>query len=337
MNAITNAERDAATTASPCACGYGLDKNHTGPRPKPAKSRWRYVRQVAVLHARTVSRFNGRMKPTPTIHCAITINGHEYVLDWSAARSIAISLQFEGAQPNLFGAPPATRRPLRSGSFVGRTVQGGSCNADEITLVPHCNGTHTESISHIVDDPISVAQIVTEVLIPAAVVSITPRRWSECRETYQSQPHDRDLLITAAALEDALAAVGYTPDAVVVRTLPNDAAKLARIYEPSTVPCYFSTEAIEWINVRGIRHLIVDLPSIDPVFEDGSLSNHHLFWNVPSKTHRLQANSWIEKTITELVFVPDDIADGLYVVNLQLPAFTADAAPSRPVLIPIRH
>ena len=41
--------------------------------------------------------------------------------------------------------------------------------------------------------------------------------------------------------------------------------------------------------------------------------------------------------VTELAFVPESLADGLYLLDLQVPAFATDAAPSRPVLYPIRE
>ena len=39
--------------------------------------------------------------------------------------------------------------------------------------------------------------------------------------------------------------------------------------------------------------------------------------------------------MTELAYVPDSAADGLYLLDLHVPAFAADAAPSRPVLYPL--
>ncbi len=39
-----------------------------------------------------------------------------------------------------------------------------------------------------------------------------------------------------------------------------------------------------------------------------------------------------DKTITEMIFVDDEIRDGLYLLNLQMPAFPTDAAPCRPVI-----
>jgi hypothetical protein len=39
--------------------------------------------------------------------------------------------------------------------------------------------------------------------------------------------------------------------------------------------------------------------------------------------------------VTELAWVPDSVPDGLYLLDLQVPAFASDAAPSRPVLYPV--
>jgi hypothetical protein len=40
-------------------------------------------------------------------------------------------------------------------------------------------------------------------------------------------------------------------------------------------------------------------------------------------------------TVTEMVFVPADVPDGLYALALHLPPFVTDAAPSRPLLYPL--
>ncbi|MEL6824109.1 MAG: hypothetical protein AAFP70_20315, partial [Calditrichota bacterium] len=42
--------------------------------------------------------------------------------------------------------------------------------------------------------------------------------------------------------------------------------------------------------------------------------------------------SRIRSTITELIFVPAEVKDGLYLLNLQLSPLPLDAVPSRPVL-----
>ena len=75
----------------------------------------------------------------------------------------------------------------------------------------------------------------------------------------------------------------------------------------------------------GVQHLLIDLPSVDREEDGGELAAHHLFWNVPS-------NPNFQKTITEFIYVPNEIVDGRYILNLQVSNFANDAAPSRPML-----
>ncbi|PSR06055.1 MAG: metal-dependent hydrolase, partial [Bacteroidetes bacterium SW_10_40_5] len=59
--------------------------------------------------------------------------------------------------------------------------------------------------------------------------------------------------------------------------------------------------------------------------DDPKLSSHHHFFAYPGKPRK-------NATITELIYVPNDITDGLYLLNLQVPSIASDAAPSRPCL-----
>jgi hypothetical protein len=43
------------------------------------------------------------------------------------------------------------------------------------------------------------------------------------------------------------------------------------------------------------------------------------------------------RTITELAFVEDAAGDGPYLLDLQVAPFDMDAAPSRPLLFPVRE
>ena len=95
---------------------------------------------------------------------------------------------------------------------------------------------------------------------------------------------------------------------------------------------FFSIEAIKYIVSLGIDHLLVDTPSVDRLFDDGKLSAHNLFWETKGKEINMQSTN---KTITEMVYVPTCLEDGTYLVNLQIPPFISDAAPSRPILYKI--
>ncbi|MGR9108050.1 MAG: cyclase family protein, partial [Gammaproteobacteria bacterium] len=84
-----------------------------------------------------------------------------------------------------------------------------------------------------------------------------------------------------------------------------------------------------------VRHLLVDLPSIDRLDDGGHLSNHRIFWELPEKGPALNGRNLSDKTITELIFAPDEIADGYYLLNLQIAPLVSDAAPSRPVIFAV--
>lgn len=235
-----------------------------------------------------------------------------------SAIDISIPLHFNGPQPNAYGVERATAEPVRAGSLVGDTRQGGSVNFEQYTFIPHCNGTHTECVGHITDERISVRECLKDVVIPALLITVNPEAESE------------DLVITAAALRERI----VTPRAaLVVRTLPNDDSKLTAKYGDSNIPPYFTADAIDYIVECGVRHLLVDMPSIDRLFDDGKLLNHRIFWNVEPGRRDANEHTRINSTITEMIFVPDEVKDGQYLLNLQISPFESDCAPSRPMLL----
>lgn len=263
----------------------------------------------------------------------VVIAGMRYAVDLARPRSLAILLDFDGAQPNFFAAPRARAEPLRSDAFVGDVGAGGGCNVSALSLVPHCNGTHTEGAGHIVRGGSKACDAVTETFLPALVVSVTPVPAGTCGEDCGPSAEPQDRVIPRAALSTGLA--DFTDDlltALVVRTLPNDAGKMSRFYDDEDPPAYFTADAMRYAVERGVRHLVVDLPSIDRMRDDGGMTNHHIFWNVPHGTHEPTPDMRADCSVTEMAFVDDGIEDGLYLLNLQLPAFRSDAAPSRPML-----
>jgi kynurenine formamidase len=252
------------------------------------------------------------------------------MLDVDLGRPIDISipLHFNGPQPNAFGVEPATSSPCVSGSLVGDTRQGGSCNFESYTFIPHCNGTHTECVGHITHERFSVRDFLQDVLIPAVLVSVESEVQGDDRVISRDEIERKIELIRAThAGRDAGGPVG-----LIVRTMPNGESKLAAEYGGENIPAYFSREAMEFIVEADFRHLLVDLPSIDRIFDDGKLENHRLFWNVEPASFETNSDSRIHNTITELIYVPDHVEDGEYLLNLQIAPFHADASPSRPIL-----
>ena len=111
------------------------------------------------------------------------------------------------------------------------------------------------------------------------------------------------------------------------KILPNTSDKIALNYA-ETNPPYLSLEMISLLNKFNVKHLLLDLPSVDKEQDEGKLAFHHAFWEVP-EVNRL------DRTITELIYVEDQIKDGLYILELQIAPFENDASPSRPVLYQI--
>lgn len=268
--------------------------------------------------------------------------GKQYSCDTTDSHSLAIELDFDGPQPNFFGTAAAEKTTLQMGDFVASTQQGSGCNVVILKLIPHCNGTHSETVSHIVDDMVSIGDVANTrhqagpfvaVIITAPITAA-----GETTDSYRPPLAPTDKVICADAISTALHASNahaIKPQALIIRTTPNT-GKRTEQYDGENQPAFFSVEAMQAIVGLGITHLLVDIPSIDRIHDDGLLTNHHLFWNVPEGTHRVTGQTWTDKTITEMIFVNDDQADGLYLLNLQIPSFkNTDAAPSRPIVYPL--
>lgn len=230
---------------------------------------------------------------------------------------ISIPLHFNGPQPNAYGVEAAASVACEYGDLIGDTRRGGSCNFERYTFIPHCNGTHTECVGHITDERISIRDCLRDVLMRAQLISVQPSRMQ-----------NGDMVID----EHQLGMLGSGIDALIVRTLPNDESKFSRTYDERSMPPYFTEEAMRKIVAAEIRHLLVDLPSIDRLFDDGKLTNHRIFWNVDIGSGEATGGTRRSCTITELIYVPEQVKDGRYLLNLQIAPFDADAAPSRPVL-----
>ena len=250
----------------------------------------------------------------------IEIGNKKYTVDFSKGIDVSIPLNFNGEQPNTYGVEKATSKPYQDGKFVGDTRKGGPCNFETYSFTPHCNGTHTECIGHITDERIDILSSLQEQMIPSTLVSVTPKSSSE------------DLVITKEDLKSQLEHVkSQFLKGLIIRTLPNDKSKKSQDYMKES-PCFFSIEAMEYIVSLGIQHLLVDTPSVDRLLDKGHLSAHNIFWETKEKEFNPRAQN---KTITEMIFASENIKDGSYLVNLQIPAFVSDAAPSRPILYKI--
>lgn len=260
------------------------------------------------------------------------IDGHAVAVDLSRPFNLAIPLAFDAGQPRFFGAPPAHREPLSSGDWIGDTRQGGSCNAAVLTLTPHCNGTHTECIGHVVDQDIPVSSATPENLTGAWLASIEPELAGDAEELDNGNLPAGQRVITRRQLQEALKNVpARFLTAIVLRTLPNDPAKRTRDYGDGSPVPFLTPEAADYLVHCGCDHILVDLPSLD-FGEDPELRAHRVFFGLPPGSHDYRDSKWPGSTITEMIFVDDEAEDGAYLLNLQVPAFLTDAAPSRPLI-----
>jgi kynurenine formamidase len=249
----------------------------------------------------------------------IDVNNTTFTIDLSKPLDISIPIHAKG--PRAWYAEPVRIAPVLNQYFTGSVALGGKVNFNDVFFNPHAHGTHTETLGHISRELVSIENAVTRYWWIASLITLTPHQCTETNNIVQAG----DSIITLEQLQQALG--NNVPEVVIIRTLPNTVEKKSRQYS-NTNFTYMHPDAAAWLAARGVQHLLVDMPSIDREEDQGKLLAHHAFWNYPSGP-RMAA------TITEMVFVDDSIADGLYLLNLQVASFRNDAAPSRPVLYTI--
>ena len=244
-----------------------------------------------------------------------TFGERAFEADLQKAYDCSIPLSTD-QQVNCFYAPLFETSPVIAGDFIGSTAQGGLLNFLNVRINPHGNGTHTECVGHIAKEPYTINQTLRQFHWPARLISVYPQRMES-----------GDRVITKEQWEDLLG-TELLPPALVIRTLPNHSDKLGRTYS-GTNPPYLDAEGVSWLVERGVQHLLLDLPSVDREEDGGALAAHKAFWQYPGENVRKQA------TITELIFVPDEVPDGWYLLHLSIASFEIDVSPSKPVLYPL--
>ena len=232
-----------------------------------------------------------------------------YTIDTTKPLDISIPLRAASDNVNAWYIDAPTIAPVTIGDWVGSVEKGASTNFKNIAFNPHSHGTHTECVGHITPEFYSVNKALTQFFFLAEVISILPDQQGE------------DLVITKKQIATALQS---SPEALIIRTLPNTDTKLKKQYS-NTNWAYLTEEAAIFIRECGIDHLLIDLPSVDKEYDEGKLVAHKAFWDYSAKIRH-------HATITEMIYVADDIEDGTYVLNLQIAPFENDASPSKPIL-----
>lgn len=244
----------------------------------------------------------------------ITLN-HENT-NYSIDLKRPIDISIPSGQVKCFYATDYMSSPYVSGDFIGSVKAGAPVNFYDLQLNPHGNGTHTECLGHITEEHESLQDTMNQFHFVAYLASVS-----------LDSHKQGDKIITLERLQSACPS--QLPEALIIRTLPNTQEKLHTDYSGSNPP-YLDHDAMTYLVNQGVRHILIDLPSVDREIDDGLLKSHHIFWNVDNK--KAIDDSRIDCTITELIYVPEDIADGLYFLNIQVPNIPLDAAPSKPLL-----
>ena len=240
----------------------------------------------------------------------ITIHDEIKTIDLSTPLDISIVLKDSKDNPLAWYLAPPSIEPVSQDDWVGKVSEGASVNFNTIFFNPHAHGTHTECVGHISKEFYSVNEALKTFFFAAEVISVTPIEKGD------------DLVIASEEIKKKL--TDKKPEAVVIRTLPNPLDKKTKQYSHSNWP-YLSEETALFLRSIGVKHLLIDQPSVDKEKDDGKLAAHKAFWNYPAKPRH-------DCTITEFIYVPNTVKDGAYLLNLQMAPFENDASPSRPVL-----
>lgn len=242
----------------------------------------------------------------------INIKGNAYQTDLAKPLDISIPLKNNKGTLAWYVDNPVIE-PVVMGDFVGSVKKGASTNFNKITFYPHANATHTECVGHITKEFYSINHLLKKFFFLAELITLAPKRKGS------------DCVITKFQVKEALKHKNL--DALVIRTQPNTKDKLAKNYSNSNPP-FLLEEAAVYLKEIGIKHLLIDLPSVDKEKDGGKLLAHKAFWNFNSKLR-------LDATITEFIFVDNAIKDGLYLLNLQIASIENNATLSKPVLYAI--
>ncbi len=242
----------------------------------------------------------------------LTWEGKSYCSDLSSPISIALPLEPDTSSVRAWNAPPVSIEPVQAGDWIGAVKQGAPVNFMNVRINPHGNGTHTETLGHIVAD-----------WEENTILSLLPNA------PFLTTLHS----VTTNVLDNGDSVVDFsslrqnppsTPG-VILRVLGE---KAQDVDFSNQNPPYINASDLRWLAGQGVLHLITDLPSVDREVDGGALAGHHAWWSIPENPRR-------EATITELARLNQPLVDGLYLAGLHALPLAADASPSHPLIYPL--
>ncbi len=217
---------------------------------------------------------------------------------------------------------------------MGDTRAGGSCNCEVLTLAPHCNGTHTECVGHLTDERVAVSERLPGGVQLAQLVTVEPVPAEDAAEDSDPRPAAGRPPGHGCCARTSLRPATPGPGPRRSSCARSATGQPLRAYEGPAPAPYLSRQAAAWLVERGIETLVLDLPSADRADDGGRLTAHRVFFGLPPGSRDARAASRPRASITELAWIDAGIADGYYLLDLQIPPFVTDAAPSRPLLYP---
>ena len=231
-------------------------------------------------------------------------------VDLSKPLDISIPIKDGKDNVNAWYLEPPTIKPEQFDDDIVSVAQGACVNFNTIKFNPHSHCTHTETAGHITKEVYSINKYLKTFFFLAEVITVAPEK------------RKKDFVISKKQLQYAIG--NKKREAIVIRTLPNTKSKKTRQYS-NTNPTYLEEDAAEYLKSKNVKHLLIDLPSVDKEKDDGELLSHNVFWNTKGDIR-------LDATITEFIYVSNKIEDGTYILNLQIAPFENDASPSKPVL-----
>ena len=69
--------------------------------------------------------------------------------------------------------------------------------------------------------------------------------------------------------------------------------------------------------------------------DSGALLAHRAFWELAPRGEEIDMTHLSQRTITDLVYVSDDVEDGIFLLQLGTAPLCMDAAPARHCLYPL--
>ncbi len=243
----------------------------------------------------------------------IEYNSRKITINVSEPIDISIPIDMSKDNVNAWGIDDPKIEVEEYDDYKVSVANGAVVNFNSISFNPHSHITHTECVGHITEKVHSVNQNLKHYFFVSEVVTVAPEQIGE------------DFVISEKQLKTALR--NKKRDAIIIRTLPNLSDKKSTRYF-NTNPAYLSEEAAIYLVEKGIKHLLVDLPSVDKEKDGGKLVVHNTFWNTKGELR-------MDATITEFIYVPNNVEDGEYLLNLMIAPFENDATPSKPILYKI--